>query len=383
MVKKVTKKKIVAPPSRLYRRIAFSFLAVAVILLAVALSFSFSRATIVIKPKKEALSTQLSVDVRKTPAEGEIQGRVFERVIKTAKTFAVKGDQATTIATRASGTVKLINTTSRSQPLVKTTRLLSKEGVLFRTDESVVVPATGSVEVLVHADQPGTSGEIGPSRFTIPGLWEGLQDKIYGESDASMCCGTESRRVITEEDLAAAETELVATMIKEGMEKLRADEPDEAALQGEIILTEITEKKSSAPVGSEQTEFTISLTVGLTAVFYDRGALETMVRETLRDLAGAERELVELDPSRVIVTAERVDVRTEAARLRVEATGLLVLRPDSGIFKKERLFSLDAAAVEAYFKTFHSVESVQIQFSLPWQTKIPRFKDQIEIRIQE
>jgi hypothetical protein len=104
----------------------------------------------------------------------------------------------------ARGTVTLVNDYSGDQPLVRTTRLLSKDGVLFRIDETVTVPAGGSIDVPVYADQAGVSGNIDPTTFEIVALDDSLKDQIYAKSTSAMTGGVIKKVTLTEDLIAAA-----------------------------------------------------------------------------------------------------------------------------------------------------------------------------------
>lgn len=373
---------MIAPPSALYRRIAFSFIGAAVVLLAVVSYYSFARVTVIIKPKREALSVPLTLDVSATPEDGAIRGFVGATTVEAAETFQVSNGDGQAVQTQATGRVKITNTTSRNQPLVRTTRLLTAESILFRTNETVLVPAQGSVEVAIYADRPGVGGEVPPTRFTIPGLWEGLQDEIYAESVEKTCCGTKTVRLLTDEDLKSAAQELEVKLTAEARETLRTT-LGAVDLEGEILIPEIIERTSDTEPGEEADHFTIGLTIKVTGIFYDRAMLLERAESVLSGLAGSEEALVEVDPERMTVTVDRHDVETGTARLAVEAVGLLALRPESDLFSKERLVGLDRAALETYFDTWDSIESVRIEFRPSWLRRVPRLKDHIEIKIQE
>ncbi len=109
----------------------------------------------------------------------------------------------------ARGVVTLKNESGTAQNLVARTRLLSESGVLFRLIDRAVIPARGEVRVDVEADQPGPSGDIGPSRFTIPGLSASQQKVMYGVSDAPMTGGvTRQSGPVTAEEIEAIKKEL-------------------------------------------------------------------------------------------------------------------------------------------------------------------------------
>jgi len=325
------KQKIVAPPSSVYRRIAFSFIGAALVLLAVVLYVSLARATVVIHPKKGVLTANLALDANGSPGEGEIKAEVKAQTVELAKTFTLSGNNGKTVSVPATGTVTVKNTTSKAQPLVRTTRLLATTGQLFHIDKTVTVPAQGTVTVGIYADVPGPAGEIGPSHFTIPGLWEGLRDKIFADSTTPTSGGMRTVRTVTQEDITNAETELGNGAIAQVQAALRALVPNAKMLGGEAFLSTVQSRTSDAKVGAEVDSFTERVKVQVTGVFYDRMAVEAAARTALENLTGADRELASLDSSDVMVTVDRADVAKGTARLTVGATGTLALRAGSSI----------------------------------------------------
>ena len=111
------------------------------------------------------------------------------------------------------------NDSSISQPLVATTRLLTADGILFRMKKGATVPANGTVEVDVYADKSGKASEIGPSKFTIPGLNEARQKVVWAESIKPMVGGVRQFGVIGSEDIKEAEGEMLAELKKSGRRK--------------------------------------------------------------------------------------------------------------------------------------------------------------------
>ncbi len=83
------------------------------------------------------------------------------------------------------------------------------------------------------------------------------------------------------------------------------------------------------------------------------------------------------------VAAQEINLDEGTARLKVEAPGLLVLRTDSVIFDLGRLTGLEAEAARAYFERFRSIEAVEIKFLPFWQSRLPKLKNRIEVKIAE
>ena len=180
--------------STLYRRIALGFSLVSLLALGGILAMATQEATITVKATRQPISTTLSVNIQNTVSKKAAapSGASVPVLNGTVATISHTAEQAFKASLgevaggTSSGMVSIINNFSKNQPLVARTRLLSKEGVLFRIAKGVTVPAKGSVQVAVYADKEGPTGDISPSTFTIPGLWTGLQDKIYAKSETAM-----------------------------------------------------------------------------------------------------------------------------------------------------------------------------------------------------
>lgn len=97
---------------------------------------------------------------------------------------------------RAFGVVVIYNESGSPQRLIKSTRLQSSDGKIFRiTQESVTIPAQaneipGTLEVTVFAEKTGAVYNIPPTVFKIPGFTNDPRyNQIYGRSNKPMSGG--------------------------------------------------------------------------------------------------------------------------------------------------------------------------------------------------
>ena len=92
---------------------------------------------------------------------------------------------------------------------------------IIEIEEGEIVPS--SIDVEVVADEPGKEYNIGPTTFSIPGFkgspkYEGF----YGKSTKPMTGGLiHQGKVVSEEDVARAETELKEALLEEAQEELK------------------------------------------------------------------------------------------------------------------------------------------------------------------
>src|SRR3989344_7663685 len=177
-----------------------------------------------ITPRTEELDLAMELVVAVNPQEGEIPAQ-FVSVEKSVSQKAPATQRSTT-ESRAQGTVRIYNAYGPdSQTLVATTRLVSQEGKLFRTTETVVVPGgsaanPSSIAVSVVAAEAGPEYNISPSTFSIPGF-QGTPkyQGFYGKSDEPMRGGASGDvRVVSEDDIAKA-TEGLEARAQEEIEK--------------------------------------------------------------------------------------------------------------------------------------------------------------------
>jgi hypothetical protein len=191
---------------KLYKNIAYFFIFLVVILLGSLSYFSFKQVEIVLIPNQERKSSNLIFDIYdETSDPGDntsIKGIVREIKVDASDTYETSGSEV--IGKEVVGEVTIYNNYTQNQPLVATTRLLTPDSKLFRIAETVNVPAGGSVEVQIYADNPDPDLAVGPTKFSIPGLWAGLQEKIFAESTEDTVYRQKVKKYVIEADFDEA-----------------------------------------------------------------------------------------------------------------------------------------------------------------------------------
>lgn len=167
---------------------------VALIFLFFIFSSLLSSATIKITPRNAVVNA--SNEIFKANAGGTegVNLEIIEISKEAGEVVPATGEEK--VERKASGTIVIYNNyDSNDQRLIRNTRFQTPEGLIFRIDESVVVPGKGatpgSVEVTVFADEPGDKYNIGLKDFTIPGFSDdpGRFKNIYARSKTEMTGG--------------------------------------------------------------------------------------------------------------------------------------------------------------------------------------------------
>lgn len=376
-----TRREIIRPSVRsgLFRKIAFGFGSLVLVVAALVGYVTYAKATIVIHPRRIEVRTERVLTVTPAPAGAdEIPGEIRELTVAGEKTGAPSG--STVADAVATGFAALINTTSEDQVLVATTRLLTPEGVLFRLKSRVTVPARGRLKTEVYADKPGKTGDIGPSKFTIPGLNPELQKVIYAESDAPMTGGTVSSGVVSADDIARIEGALKDELLKQAKEEFAKRET--AAWTGQAALAETMSRfVSAAPGEATKNGILVRLTLRVRSVGYDRAKALAAVVEDLKRGLTSDRELTAVKGDEAEVSIEKADPKSGTAMIRVALKGESSVSISSPLFDAEKLKGLSIGAVKTYFEAVEGVERIDVKFRPFWIKRMPDLKDHIFFEI--
>lgn len=366
------------PPVRVYRIIAFTFLIVTIALLAIVVFTMLKKTEIVIVAKEDGKTVNIIVtaDPQKT---GD---RSMAAIVTTTKFFW--SEKYFPTATRqvdgtAKGEVVIYNKTNETQPLVKTTRLLTPDGVLFRLSDRVVVPANGQVTAAVYADQSGEKSDIEPSQFTIPGLNSDKQKVIYAESLKPMVGGSGKVGVISESDFKAAETDFADKAIAAFLKDNNAayDKFDQ-----KIVSITLNGATSTMGIGDEASEFIVAGTSTLTIIWYSKNDLDEILKKEVSSGIDAASEKILAVGDNPKVTVASIDSANNTAQLQITTEATVTLDANAPLLNKENFLNKQKGEIERYIVTLPHVTGMDIKFTPSWISRTPSVADKLKIIVK-
>jgi len=365
------------PSVNFYRTIAFSFLALTIILLGVVVFFTSKKATVTIMAKEDTKSVNLSVAVNSKDSNNglNITGAVTSTVVNFSQKYFPTGSK--TIEGPIGGEVMLYNTTAEAQTLVKTTRLLSDNGILFRLSDKVTVPANGQIKAEVYADKNDASSNIGPSSFTVPGLSLDKQKLIYAKSEAAMQGQVKKIGILTEEDINAAS--------KDFSEKLKAqymasgDEQNIKRVVSVLNSYPISDKKA----GEEVDGFTLSGTSTVVIVSYDQNNLNSVLSSVVTSKVDNTLEKALTVTNEPKVSVASIDAASGSAVLSVSQDVLVTIDANAPKLSVDNFMDKKKDEIERYIFELDHVAGVQVDFSPSWISKAPNVADKIKIIVKD
>ncbi len=218
------------------------------------LSFQ-SKLTLYVTPATEPVEFSQEVEINISQETVDFQkkiipGKFFTETKEKWETFQATGKDFE--ESKARGTIKVYNTNNppTAVTLRANTRFLSAEGgKIFRALEKIylpaaslkggkIVPSTREIEVI--AQEGGEDYNIGPSKFSVPGLvGSALYYSVWAESENKMEGGFKKEiKKVAEEDLERAEESLGESLKELTRDSLKNKIPADFVLKDEGVFEE-------------------------------------------------------------------------------------------------------------------------------------------------
>lgn len=369
----------------LYRRQAFFYLGATAVLLLAVLYLFFAKLTITIIPEGETVNDSItlnistassSIDSSSLSNSRNIDGDIQILEIEAEKTYPVSGEEVA--GEEVFGEVKIINNYSKAQTLVATTRLLTPDGKLFRLKDRVSIPAGGTTKATVYADKP-VAGLIVDSgtRFTIPGLWAGLQDKIYAENDEDLTLQTQVKRIVKQSDIDQAKKDINEVINLKLKNELKSLNTDKAAVYDETAsdLTLETDVK----LAEERSEFLIKAKKKVTVIFFSKEKAASLAAARLSLLVSDDKQLVGFDKEKIAYSLEDYNKNNNVADVKASFSGTMSLKSDATIIDPKKITGLSEQQVAEYLNSFPEIKEFKLKFWPSFIKNAPILPDKIEI----
>lgn len=359
------------------------FFVCAVIMFALVWAIVFAKARVVILSRPEETTANLTINISRNPIEGEVRGDVFVLEETYSQTFpAAQG--TVNMAGKAEGKITITSTMTRPQVLIATTRVLTTDNVLFRLKSAVTVPAEGSVEAEVIADQAGPQGAIANATFTIPGLNADSQKFFTVRSVGAFTLPSdEGTGGVTEDAVNAAADSLKQQSEQKLQERLESFAATAGTnLSAKSFSYVILKKESTPAIGQPGREFVLTLTVRGTAVYYDQESFNTIAEQGLREDLAFGKALGRLVPEATSTTVQKVDPSQGRGTIKAKVQGTMVISGELPALATKQFAGVTTDAAKRYAERIDGIASVSIKVWPPWQDRLPDDPERIVVEVR-
>lgn len=371
-----------------------SFLA----LLIVYLYFSLASLDVEIWPKTELVTFEQKVIAQDLLGEIDLENKMIpaqfiEEEKELWQEFTATGSSAK--KGTAEGTIRVYNKYNppKSFSFVAKTRFLSDSGKLFRSVSKISLPAAkleggkivpSWVDVEVIAAGSGESYNIGPAKFSVPGL-AGTSSyyAIYGESSEAMAGGYESAlKIVTSDDIGSAKESLNEKLSDdiEGNLKNRALSLN-LELLNNVTAKNVIESSCSVKAGAEVEKFSCSTKVKVTALVFKEADLRKLAEEYIISQSTDLRTILTGSLTLEYVP-ETIDLKLGKITLN------LVMSAETYLVIDLQEMSLSFRGNDSnrisdivYGKIGQELSQIKINFWPFWVKKAPNDQDKIKVRL--
>ncbi|MBT3690081.1 hypothetical protein HOE31_04290 [bacterium] len=365
-----------------YRNLIIVFVILAVILVGAILYFSLSQATITITPNYERQQVGFAIQIVNADIEAnqdqQIPGFVKEVIIEDTKTFEAK--QITTTESKASGKLTVYNDYSQSQPLIARTRFQSANGQIFRLPSGVTIPANGTLEITVIAEEEGQEYEVSAGDFILPALSEWRKQYVYAKSQEQMKRGQVTNNIINQDTIDQAVIVLTNELKTKALEQINSEITGNQSIIEEFLTTDVFKYSASIELPSNEDSFDISLGLVVKALVTDLELLKEKAILSLPSMYVNEGAITKIDPNSFTYEITLLDENSE--NLVAQVKGEYILEAAHVEIDKSQLKGLSTEEAKTYLENLSDVNSVEIHIPF-WSKLMPSLKDHINIEIVE
>lgn len=371
----------------------------AIIITALYLFLPKASVKILTQTKSQSVDAEIAADVNNLTVESEVKtipAKTISLSEELAYPFDATGEKSS-LNKKAKGTITIYNEYgTQSQPLVATTRFLSKDGKLFRLSQNIVVPGMiksgtetnpGAIEAEVVADEAGESFNINPTDFTIPGFKDSGNEKytkFYGKSFKAMTGGGDSLGKITsvsEQDIALAKTKATQELNIKILEKLKAE-----AGTGSVVLDEAVNFNDLTYTVSNPTEetagkFMLNLKGKGSALIFSEKDFKEVIIKGFAEKNNGKKQISE---ESIVLEFGKADVDFINGKMLVRVHGVGKLNADLNlnIIKKE-ILGKNEDDLKEYLSRYGEITGVEVKYwpSMIFSSKIPAYEGRVEISL--
>lgn len=269
------------------RWVLWGIVCVALVGLAVAVSIAVSGATVTITLKSVPADISINGTATTATTTSEVYLPYIPLVVEGAEEVSLESEGSKKVERKAFGTIIVYNNFSTaSQRLIKNTRFETQDGLIYRIQESIIVPGKttssgkplpGSIEAVVYADRAGAEYNIGLSDFTVPGFKTSPERYagFYARSKTVMTGGlVGTAPFVSPEKISAARTAL-----RKALEEKLANVATEKIESGSLMLSGGYTFKSVSEPETETADKKVSVSERgtLTAFVFKRDALSSYI----------------------------------------------------------------------------------------------------------
>ena len=391
---RINKRKIKWP----FRLSTFSFiwLVVGVALVTAFIVFStvLPRADIIIHPVREPKTMSVDIMVSSSAIKADLnKGIIPGELLTLDKTLSAdfSATGASSSSQKATGKITIYNAYSAQAQSFIASRFQAETGQIFWTTKPISIPGyttkggktvPGQVTVSVAAAEGGETYNIGPSKFTMPGLKNSPKyAKIYAVSDSPMSGGGSGSSKIVSNDDAGKAYGALKQKIEPELAQLKQNLPSGFQFWPEAYNEELADSSVVPEVAQSATTFKANVKMTARAVVFKSNDLNSYIDNQLLNVLDSGKSLVADTKEITFLKPPVVDYQKGSILATLQVKYDVADKLDSDSFKNAVLKKnkKDIQKIMEGYK--NNIERVEVNLWPFWVSTVPANPDRVTIKI--
>jgi hypothetical protein len=372
-----------------FRKFIFVFLLVCVVVGAGVFYSALSRASITIIPKSNIKSVDTEVSVDGNLSHPDLDKGLLPGQILVREATGNQSDievQSKQIDEFAQGKVLIHNNSPYVQGVKQGAGLHpvgAPNDVAFVTTSRVLLPPKSSRTVNVVAAMKGAKGNLPAGKLEFLNLDnQYMRDNLWAENTEKIEGGIREAKIVLDEDLANAYTELAKKMFKQTL-----DEMNKSLDAGNIIKSEsahytFLEKSVTVQPRSEAEKFNIQLKIQVQGVTINENDLKSIAEKKIQSMAGSDEDFVREEPDSFTYNLTELDLDNKKAVIKVEEKGLFNAKLSPKVFDKSSIVGYNESALREHFNHMENINDIKVTFWPPFRKTVPNVESRIDIGVK-
>jgi hypothetical protein len=353
-------------------------------------------ATVTIEPKSREINVNAEFTAYKEQKPEELTYEIMTLDASSERQVEASGQEDVKI--QATGEIEISKSTPGAERLIKNTRFATADGLIFRIEESVVVPGSltdssgksvpGTIRAKVFADEAGDKYNLAAgTTLSVPGFKEGdymdLYNAISAKNTAAFTNGFAGPKfIINQEQLATARQSLQAELRDTLLGRIDKEKPANfTTFKGSVAITynELPAVQYGDKLVTIKEQAVLQMPLFKTEDFASFIAKETIV--------GYDNDPVRinnLDSLNFIyssATTSSSNIANESAlTFKITGTPLIVWTFDEGKLKLD-LLGKEKTAIPQILGSYPGIEKSEVKIRPIWKRSMPT--DQTDITVTE
>lgn len=351
-------------------------------------------ATITIVPKSRSLTVNAEFTAYKEQRPEELSYEILTLEASGERQVAATGQEEVT--TQATGEIEITKTTPGAERLIKNTRFATESGLIFRIEESVVVPGAvtdttgksvpGTIRAKVFADEAGDRYNLpANTKLQVPGFKEGNYLDLYNAISATNLTAFTNgfagpKFIINDQELAAARQSLQTELRDTLLARIETERPaGVTTFPGAVAFTytELPAVQYGDNLVTIKEQATLQIPMFTNDAFAEYIAKETIVGY---DGEGVRiNNLSDLTFSYSSATTSQSNLANlDALTFKIAGTPQIVWTFDEGKLKAD-LLNVQKTAIPQIMASYPGIERSEVEISPIWKRQMPGTMDEITI----